>query len=68
MKQDFMIEAGVSIECKNCGKRTTVPALRVEPGIKCKHCDSVLVLNQGHAAAKAVMCAAASRRTDVNIG
>ena len=65
MKPKFLIEAGVSIECRNCRKRTTVPALKAKPGIKCDHCGAVLKLDRGDAVAKAVMLKAALSRNDV---
>lgn len=34
MREEHKIEAGVSIECRNCNMRTTIPALKVEPGVK----------------------------------
>lgn len=67
MRDEFKIEAGVSVECKNCGRRTTVPALKVEPGVKCSHCGAVLVLDDGNAAAKEAMLGAAANRGDVKV-
>lgn len=67
MRDEFKIEAGVSVECKNCGRRTTVPALKVEPGVKCSHCGAVLVLDDGNAAAKETMLGAAANRDDVKV-
>lgn len=67
MCDDFMIKAGVSVECQDCGKRTTVPALRVVPGVKCEHCGTVLSLGVAEVAAKQVMLDAAAVRRDVKV-
>lgn len=67
MRDKSKIEAGVSIVCKNCGKRNTVPAFKVAPGVKCSHCGAVLELGMGEAAAKAVMLDAAMGRDDVKV-
>lgn len=65
MQDEFKIEAGVSIECKNCGRRTTVPALKVEPGVKCEQCGEPLVLSLGDYAAKATMLKEAALKDNV---
>lgn len=39
---ELKAECGVTFVCKNCNKQTTVPALRVEPGILCPHCGKEL--------------------------
>lgn len=65
MRDDLMIEAGVSLVCRDCGRRTNVPARKVEPGVKCKNCDAELVIDTAAKSAKAVMLAAAAGRTDV---
>jgi len=45
MRDDLMIEAGVSLECRDCGQRTLVPASKVEPGVKCRSCGAELVID-----------------------
>jgi len=65
MRDELKIDALVDIVCKNCGKRTTVPALKVEPGVKCRHCGAILEIGIGEYAAKAVMLNAAAGREDV---
>lgn len=65
MQDEFKVEAGVSIECRNCGRRTTVPALKVEPGVKCEHCGKSLNPNLGDYAAKTAMLKVATLRDDV---
>lgn len=64
---ELKIEAGVSLECRSCGKRSTIPALKVEPGVKCKNCGAELVIDTNALAAKAVMLAAAAEKADVKI-
>jgi uncharacterized paraquat-inducible protein A len=61
-------DAGVSVECKECGHRTTFPALKVVPGVKCERCAAMLKLEPGDIAAKATMIGAAAGKTDVSIG
>lgn len=68
MRDEFKTEAGVSVECGECGKRTTFPALKVMPGFKCSHCGAVIELELGHIAAKATMIGAAAGKADVSIG
>lgn len=65
MRDDLMIEAGVSLACRDCGRRTLVPASKVEPGVKCRSCGAELAIDTAANAAKAVMLAAAARRNDV---
>ena len=65
MREDLMIEAGVSLECRDCGVRTNVPASKVEPGVKCTSCGAELVVDTAALAAKAVMLAAAAGRNDI---
>lgn len=65
--QKFMIEAGVSLECKTCRKRTTFPALKVAPGIKCNYCGAMVEVDAGAIAAKTVMLAMTAYMTDVSI-
>ena len=68
MRDSMKIHADVSIECKNCGKRTTVPALKVGPGVKCQHCGAELVLNDAEYAAQAALLETAGHRDDVDFG
>lgn len=65
MRDDLMIEAGVSLACRACGVRANIPARKVEPGVKCKTCDAELVIDTAALAAKAVLLAAAAGRNDV---
>lgn len=37
---DYLNEAKLDFKCKECNKHTTIPVLRVEAGIKCKHCGA----------------------------
>lgn len=67
MCDEYMIEAGVSLECRSCKKRTTVPALKVVPGVKCGHCGAMLVVDEYAEAMKAVMLMAAAGRNDVKV-
>lgn len=67
MRDDLMIEAGVSLECRDCGHRTLVPASKVEPGVKCRSCGAELVIDTAAMSAKSVMLAAAAWRNDVKI-
>lgn len=68
MQDEFKIEGLVSVDCKACGKRTSLPALHVEPGVKCEHCGVTLTLNAWDYAAKNVILEAAGGREDVSIG
>ena len=63
----FMIEAGVSLECRACKKRTTFPALKVAPGIKCSHCGEMVEVDAEAIAAKTVMLAMAATMADVSV-
>ena len=65
MRDDLMIEAGVSLVCRDCGSRTLVPARKVEPGVKCRSCGAELVVDTAANAVKAVLLAAAAGRNDV---
>lgn len=67
MCEEYMIEAGVSLECRNCRQRTNVPALKVVPGVKCAHCGAMLVIDKYAEAMKAVMLMAAAGRNDVKV-
>lgn len=67
MNEAFKIEAGVSLQCRICGKRTTVPALKVGQGGSCECCGAVLVPGSGDYAAKAVILRMAVKRNDVKI-
>ena len=68
MGNSFKIKAGVSIECKNCGSRTTVPALKVDAAIKCQHCGADLTIDKMAYAAKAALLIVAGNRNDVDMG
>lgn len=68
MNDAFKIDVCVDIECKNCGKRTAVPALKVDPGVKCQYCGAVLALTVAEYAMKTVLISAAGNRNDVNLG
>lgn len=67
MCDEYMIEAGVSLECRSCKKRTTVPALKVLPGIKCCHCGAELTVDAYAIAMKRAMLMAAAGRNDVKV-
>lgn len=68
MRDEFKIEAKVSIVCRNCGERTSVPARKVEPGVKCESCGKELTLSEGDYAAKAALLTVAGNRKDVDFG
>lgn len=42
MHNDVLNEVGVSLEYRNCKRRTTVPVLKVEPGVKCAYYNADL--------------------------
>lgn len=65
MRDDLMIEAGVSLACRACGVMTNIPARKVAPGVKCKNCGAELAIDAAALSAKAVMLAAAAGRDDV---
>ena len=67
MPNGFMNEAGVNLECRNCKRRTTVPAAKVEPGIKCCYCDANLVIDELAIAYKSMFLAFALDRTDTKV-
>lgn len=67
MHDEFKIEAGVSVQCWSCGKRTNVLALKMEPGVQCGYCGEVLRLCDGDYAAKSVLVSIAMRRDDVKV-
>ena len=67
MYDEYMIEAGVSLGCRNCKNRTTVPARKVVPGVKCGHCGAMLVIDKYAEAMKAVMLMAAAARNNVKV-
>ena len=67
MREEYMIEAGVSLECRSCKERTTVPALKVVSGVKCGHCGAMLVVDAYAEAMKAVMLMAAAGTNDVKV-
>ena len=67
MYNDVLNEAGVSIECRNCKRRTTVPAAKVHPGVKCCYCDADLVIDELAIAYKEMFLAFALDRTDTKI-
>ena len=64
---EFKAEAGVTFQCRNCNKKTTIPALRVVDGIKCAHCGSELEVTPYALALKAVLLSFASGRDDVKV-
>ena len=63
----FKYEAGVSLECRSCNCRTTVPALKVLPGVNCGHCGAMLNVDANALAAKTVMLAFAAGRNDTKV-
>ena len=67
LDRSFMIEAGVSLECRNCGKRTTVPALKVVPGVKCQNCRAELAVDDAAYGMKAALLQVAATRNDVAV-
>ena len=67
MCDEYMIEASVCFECRNCRKQTNIPALKVVPGIKCSHCGAMLVVDAYAIAMKTVMLMAAASRNDVKV-
>ena len=67
MQEQYPIEAGVSLECRLCNRRTNIPALKVLPGVKCSHCGAMLVIDTYAKATKAVMLMAASGRSNVRV-
>lgn len=67
MNNDVLNEAGVSLECRNCNRRTTVPATKVEPGVKCSYCNADLPVDELAIAYKAMFLAFASGRTDTKV-
>lgn len=42
VQDNYWNEAGLDFKCKECNKHTTIPVLRVEPGIRCFHCGAEL--------------------------
>ena len=42
MYNDVLNEVGVILEYRNCKRRTTVPVLKVEPGVKCAYYNTDL--------------------------
>lgn len=68
MSDGFKSGARVSIECKDCGKRTTVPALMVAPGVKCQRCGKVLAIDDTAHAAKRALLTVAGHWNNVDFG
>lgn len=66
--QRFFIEAGLTMYCKCCGKQSTIPALKVDQGVKCKYCGAAFQITVRELVAKAVMLAVAAKRNDVDVG
>ena len=67
MHKDMMNEAGVSLECRSCRRRTTIPALKVLQGVSCVHCGAMLVVDHYALAAKAVLIKFATGRNDTKL-
>ena len=67
MHMDMMYEASVSLECRSCHRRITIPALKVLQGVSCVHCGAMLVVDQYALAAKAVLITFAAGRNDTKI-
>ena len=62
MYNEYLEEACVCLECRNCRGKTTVPALKVIPGVKCKYCNEELELNEYAAVLKRLMIFVAAHR------
>lgn len=67
MYNEFKYEAGVSLECRSCRSWTTIPALKVLPGVKCGQCGSMLNVDANALAGKAAMLAFAAGRNDTKV-
>lgn len=67
MYNEFKYEAGVSLECRSCRSWTTIPALKVLPGVNCSHCGAMLNVDTNALAAKTVMLAFAAGRNDTKV-
>lgn len=64
---ELKAECGITFVCKNCNKQTTVPALRVEPGILCPHCGKELEVTAYALALKKTLLDFAAKRDDVKV-
>lgn len=67
MYTEFKYEAGVSLECRSCNRRTTVPALKVEQGIKCNFCSADLTVDAAALAMKSTLLNFAAKRNDTKV-
>lgn len=67
MRTEMMYEAGVSLKCRTCRCWTTIPALKVLPGVNCSHCGAMLNVDANALAGKAAMLAFAAGRNDTKI-
>lgn len=68
MRNENKNEAIVNFDCSKCGKRSLIPPLQAEPGVKCQHCGAVLDFTWKHAAEKAALLALVGHRKDTDIG
>lgn len=67
MNEEYLIEASVNFECRRCKVQTNIPALKVLPGIRCKHCGAELTVDAYAIAMKRVLLMAAAGRNDVRV-